>query len=248
MKKIVLISITLLFLAGIALVLIGVPVSAASVDGAPAPGYVARLNAGLHARFADGHAEIQQSLQNKKNVTSFRMVTTLRLHPGQPLETTTEVVCPDRERFSAKIGEQSFQAVRIGGNAYVEQKDSTWTTQQTAATGWAPCGENPGEAAPWAMMNEGRDITPVLAKMSEKSEISRGQFLGTTAGACQEWILNLTHPGGAHPHGGGGSGLRYAICIDLSSHLPLRIVMGNGSMITTYSDWNKPLQINGPKL
>src|SRR5215471_19571387 len=248
MKKIILISILAVLIAGIAVLLIGVPVSAASVDGVPAPGYAARLTAGLRARLTDGHTEIQRALLSKKEAKSFRMTTTLRLHPGDPLETVTEVSCPNKERFTAKVGEQAFQAIRIGSNAYVEQKDGTWSVQQTPPTGWAPCGEDPGEPAPWAIMNEGRDLTTVLAKMSEKSEIVRGHFLGTSAGACQEWIVGLTHPGaGAHPHAGGnGAGLRYTVCIDPGTHLPLRIVMGTGSMITTYSDWNKPVDIQKP--
>jgi len=249
MRKVIFISITVLVFAAITLVLIGVPVSAASVDGVPAPGYAARLTAGLRARLTDGHTEIQRALLSKKEAKSFRMTTTLRLHPGDPLETVTEVSCPNKERFTAKVGEQAFQAIRIGSNAYVEQKDGTWSVQQTPPTGWAPCGEDPGEPAPWAIMNEGRDLTTVLAKMSEKSEITRGQFLGTNAGTCQEWILGLTHPGGsanAHPGANGGSGLHYTVCIDPKTHLPLRIVMGTGSMVTTYSDWNKPVDIQKP--
>ena len=251
MKKIILISILAVLIAGIVVLLIGVPVSAASVDGAPAPGYAARLTAGLRARFTNGRAEIERAMLAKKNATSFRMTTTLRLHPGQPLETVTEVSCPDRERFTGTIGEQAFHAIRVGSNAYAEQKDGQWAVQQTAPTGWAPCGENPGEPAPWAIMNEGRDLTTVLAKMSENSEITRGQFLGTSTGACQEWIFNLTHPGGsahAHPGGSGGAGLHYTVCIDPNTHLPLRVVFGSGSMITTYSDWNKPVQIEEPKI
>lgn len=50
-------------------------------------------------------------------------------------------------------------------------------------------------------MNEGRDLTLVLAKLLEKSEIIRGQFIATNAGEGQEWIVSLTQPGGeAHGH------------------------------------------------
>ena len=251
MKKIIFISTSAILIGGIAILLIGIPVKAASVDGAPAPGYAARLTAGLRARFTDGHTEIQRSLLAKKEAKSFRMTTTLRLHPGQPLETVAEVSCPDRERFTGTIGEQAFHAIRVGSNAYVEQKDGTWAVQQTAPAGWSPCGDDPGEPAPWAIMNEGRDLTTVLAKMAEKSEITRGQFLGTSGGACQEWIFNLSHPGGsahAHPGSSSGAGLHYTVCIDSNTHLPLRIVFGNGSMITTYSEWNKPVQIEAPKI
>jgi hypothetical protein len=39
--------------------------------------------------------------------------------------------------------------------------------------------------------------------------------------------------------------MNYTLCID-SAHLPHQVVMGSGGLITTYSDWNKPIQIDPP--
>ncbi|HSM86971.1 MAG TPA: hypothetical protein VLT16_12500 [Candidatus Limnocylindrales bacterium] len=250
MKKAVLIVIVVILLAAVGIALIGrssaAPVSMGSI-GVTQPGAAARMVAGIRSRFTSGKSEIQRSLETKKSVKSFRMKTILRLHPGYPLETVVEVSCPDRERFTTTIGEQVFQAVRVADKAYVQQKDGTWTVQDTAASGWSPCGENPGEPAPWAVMNEGRDPSAVLAKLISNAEITRGAFVNTSFGDCQQWTLSLKMPGGA-AHGHGASGLHYTLCIDPGRHLPVAVSMGSGGMVTSYYDWNKPIQIDAPKM
>jgi hypothetical protein len=211
------------------------------------PGKGAILLANIRARFTTGKDELQHSLEAKKTARSFRMKTLLQLHPGQPLETLVEVSCPDRERFTTKIGEQEYHAVRVGNKAYVEQKDGKWTAQDTAAAGWSPCGDNPGEPAPWAVMNEGRDPSTILAKLMGNSDITRGAYVGTPEGNCQQWMLSMKMPGGAQ-HGHGASGLRYTVCLDPKDHLPVAVSMGSGGMVTSYFDWNKPIQIDAPKM
>lgn len=211
------------------------------------PSLGARIVAGITAPFTNGNTEIQRTIDARKNVKSFRMKTLLQLHPGRPLETIVEVSCPDRERFTTTIGDKAFHAVRIGSKAYTEQQNGTWSVQDTPAQGWAPCGDNPGEPAPWAVMNEGRDPSSVLARMLESSEITRGAFVGTDAGNCRQWTMSVKLPDGAS-HGHGASGLQYTVCIDPSRHLPVAVVMGSGGMVTTYSDWNKPIQIDAPKI
>jgi len=247
MKKVILVAVVVLLLAALAVGLVGMAAPAAVSAGAPQPAFAARLEAGLKARLTTGKAELQRSFDTRKEVKSFRMKTVLQLHPGHPLETFVDVSCPDRERFTTTIGEQAFHAVRIGNKAYIEQKDGTWTTQDTQPTGWSPCGDNPGEPAPWAVMNEGRDPATVLAKMADSAEIVRGAFAATPAGNCQQWIVNLTMPGGSS-HGHGNNGLRYTVCIDPKDHLPRSVVMGSGGVITTYSDWNQPVKIDPPTM
>jgi hypothetical protein len=91
----------------------------------------------------------------------------------------------------------------------------------------------------------------VLAKMADNMEAKRGLFVGTADGNCQEWVLDVKIPGGAgdsHSGGHGATGLRYTLCMDQDRHLPLIISMGSGGMVTEYSDWNKPIQIDAPKI
>jgi hypothetical protein len=251
MRKVILTIVVILLLATVAVALLARSSSAAAVGmgdiqfSQPSAGE--RFISGLKAQFTSGKTEIERTLEAKKAAKSFRMKTTLRLHPGQPLETLVEVSCPDRERFTTTIGDRAFRAVRIGGKAYVEQEDGSWTVQDTAASGWSPCGDNPGEPAPWAVMNEGRDQSAVLAKLLTVSQITRGALVTTNEGNCQQWIFSLQMPGGEQ-HGHGASGLRYMACINPAQHLPIAVVMGGGGMVTSYYDWNKPIQIDAPKM
>ncbi len=250
MKKVILTVVLVLLLVTVAAAImvrpLAPPISMGDVAVAQ-PGAMARLAGNMKARLTTGKTEIERTLAAKKTATSFRMKTVLRLHPGNPLETLVEVSCPDRERFTTTIGEKQFQAVRIGGKAYVEQLDGKWNVQDTPASGWSPCGDNPGEPAPWAVMNEGRDPSTVLAKLLGNSEITRGAFVTTKAGDCQQWTLTLQMPG-AGQHGHGSNGLRYTVCIDPDKHLPIAVVMGSGGMVTSYYDWNQPIQIDPPRM
>jgi hypothetical protein len=250
MKKAILIVLTVILLTAVALAVVGASSVAPTPMGSLSvaqPGYAARLVAGLRAHFTTGKSELQRALEAKKDARSFRMTTFLHLHPGHPLETVVEVSCPDRERFTTTIGDRVFHAVRVGGKAYTEQQDGTWSVQDTQPTGWSPCDENPGEPAPWAVMNEGRDPAIVLAKMASHAEFVRGAFVATANGNCQQWSLNLKLPGGAG-HGHGANGLNYTVCIDPRQHRLVAVSMGSGGMVTSYSDWNQPIQIDAPKM
>jgi hypothetical protein len=249
MKKAAFILIIVLLLTAVAIAVAGASSAQPTPMGVDIsqPGYTNRMVAGLKGRFTNGPAELQRAFATRQEVKSFRMTTLLRLHPGEPLKTVVEVSCPDRERFTTTIGGRAFHAVRIGGKAYVEQQDDTWTAQDTPATGWSPCGDNPGEPAPWAVMNEGRDLSVVLAKMADHAEFTRGAFVATPDGNCQQWTLALKLPGGAQ-HGHGANGLSYTVCIDPGRHLPVAISMGSGGMVTSYSDWNQPIPIEAPKM
>jgi hypothetical protein len=248
MKKLIWIAAAAVLLAAGTVALVGASSSrSAGIPGSEvaAPAYLDQLVAGVSARLTTGKAELQRTIEAKKAVKSFRMTTLLRLHPGHPLETVVDVSCPDRERFTTTIGDRTFHAVRIGGKAYVEQQNGDWTVQDTPPSGWSPCGENPGEPAPWAVMNEGRDPAAVLGKVLESAEIVRGSFIATGSGNCQQWVVSLKLPQGA-AQGHGNNGLRYTVCIDPKQHLPVAVSMGSGGMVTRYSDWNKPIQIEAP--
>jgi hypothetical protein len=207
----------------------------------------ARLIARVRAHMTSGRSELQRSFEAKKNATSFRMKTVLKLHPGRAMETLTEVSCPNRERITSTIGDKSFKAVRLGSQAFIEQADGQWTTQVTDVDKWSPCGDRPGEPSPWAMMNEGRDVLTVLAKLSSNAIVERGQYVITSNGACQEWLVQLQIPaGGKAGQGHQGRGMSYNVCLDPQKHLPVQVVMGGGGMVINYYDWNRPIQIEAP--
>lgn len=205
------------------------------------PGGLSRAYYSLRNRFSSGQSELQKALDAKKAARSWRAVTMLRTHPGRALETTIEVSCPDRERLVTTLGDARYESVRIGTQAWMRGADSDWKMQPATADVY-PCGSNPGAPAPWAMMNEGRDPATVIATMAAKmnAQVGRGDLAKVGDSSCQQWVVSFQHPGG------GGRGLTYTVCIDTANHLPRQVVMGSGGLITTYSDWNKPIQIDPP--
>ena len=205
------------------------------------PGPMGRAYASLRNRFSSGQSELQKTFDAKKAARSWRTLTTLRMHPGRALETTMEVSCPDRERITTTLGDTRYESIRIGNQAWIRSNDSEWKEQPITSDAY-PCGSNPGAPAPWAMMNEGRDPVSVVATMAAKmnAQVGRGDVANLGDASCQRWLVSFQHPGSS------GRGLNYTVCVGTSDHLPREVVMGSGGLSTTYSDWNKPMQIDAP--
>lgn len=205
------------------------------------PGALSQAYSSLRNRFSNGQGELQKALDAKKAAHSWRTVTLLRTHPGRALETTIEVSCPDREHLVTTLGDTRYESIRIGSQEWLRDADGDWKAQPLAPDAY-PCGSNPGAPAPWAMMNEGRDPATIIATMSAKmnAQVGRGELAKVGDSSCQQWVVSFQHPGG------GSRGLNYTVCINRNDHLPRQVVMGSGGLITTYSDWNKPMQIDPP--
>ena len=205
------------------------------------PGALSRFYASVRARFSSGQKELQRSFDAKKNAHSWRMTTILHAHPGRAMETVIEVACPDHERIVTSLGGTKYESIRVGTDAWIQDGKGGWTHQTITPEAY-PCGANPGAPAPWAMMNEGRDMATVIATMAEKTnaQVTRGDLLKISDGQCQQWVANFSHPGG------GGRGMSYSVCVGTGDGLPRQVAMGSGGFLTTYSDWNSPMQINPP--
>ena len=205
------------------------------------PGPLGRAYASLRNRFSSGQSELQKTFDAKKAARSWRTVTLLRMHPGRALETTIEVSCPDREHIVTTLGDTRYESIRVGNQAWIRSNDSEWKEQAMPSDAY-PCGSNPGAPAPWAMMNEGRDPVSVVAAMAAKlnAQVARGELANAGDSSCQRWVVSFQHPGSS------GRGLNYTVCIGTGDHLPREVVMGSGGLATTYSDWNKPMQIDAP--
>ncbi|MBA3914674.1 MAG: hypothetical protein H0X25_12680 [Acidobacteriales bacterium] len=209
------------------------------------PGTLAKVYAHAMAKMKNGRSELQKSLEAKKAVGSYRMKISLSMHPGSSLETDVQVSCPDRERFVSHIGDSTMEAVRIGSDAFTQQKDGQWTKHSVTQDAY-PCGDKAGAPSPWAMMNEGRDMNTIIASMAGNPKapitITPGVLTSVEGKACQEWMVGFSHPGSKD----NGHGMMYTVCLDQDTRLPARVTLGNGGMTVTYLDWNKPFQISAP--
>ena len=158
MKKAILVLIVVMLLAAVAIAMLAAVACGASFNGQRErrPTRLSGTTAGWPENpFHQRSIRNPERLHGQKRRQEFPHTTLLHLHPGHPLETLVEVSCPDRERFTTTIGDRAFHAVRIGSKAYVEQQNGSWSVQDTPPLGWSPCGDNPGEPAPWAVMSEG---------------------------------------------------------------------------------------------
>lgn len=205
------------------------------------PGPLSRAYFSVRNRFSSGQSELQKAFDAKKAARSWRTVTLLRAHPGRAMETTVEVSCPDREHIMTTLGDTRYESIRIGNQAWIRSNEGEWKEQPAVPDAY-PCGSNFGAPAPWAMMNEGRDPVSVIATMAAKmnAAVGRGDLANVGDSSCQRWVVTFQHPGSS------GRGLNYSVCIGISDHLPREVVMGSGGLATTYSDWNKPMQIEAP--
>jgi hypothetical protein len=216
---------------------------AACSSGSQQPSTLTKLYASLRTHFTDGKTELRKSLEAKQQAKSWRMNIDLRTHPGAVMNTVVEVACPDRERIVTKIGDTTLETIRIGADAYV-QKEGQWY-KGPLPQGVYPCGDQAGAPAPWAMMNEGRDMATVIATMANNPgspiTVTAGSLTQVDKNLCQDWLVSFQHPGGT------GRGMSYSACLGTEDRLPRRVVMGTGGMTAVYSDWNQPMQIEAPQ-
>lgn len=212
-------------------------------------GFAPRVWASARAIFVDGKSELRSAVTAKNAAKSWRMRTEMRLHPGEPLVTISEVSCPDHERMTGKLGQSHYETIRVGGEAFVKANEASWQ-KSMATTEFYPCADSPGMRAPWAIMNEGRDLTSVLFKLVEAGNATavRGPLVKLDGQTCQEWNVQFRHPDkkGAEQKAPADKKMSYSICLDTGTHLPRQIVMGTGGVVTSYSDWNVPINIQVP--
>jgi hypothetical protein len=159
-----------------------------------------------------------------------------------------EISCPDRQRLTASLGDRPmYEAFRIADTSFV--KDNNEWVKSPVPPEVYPCGNNPGAPAPWALLNEGRDMSSALAQLAGKAHanVSVGQLIVANGAPCQEWEVAFGHPGSKQQNNSSPMGsMRYTICIDTETHLPSQVVMGTGGIIVKYYDWNQPVNITAP--
>lgn len=208
----------------------------------------ARLKAALSARFTSGQKALQQANDAKAAARSYKMRVEMRLHPGDPFITSEEIACPDRQRLTASLGDRPmYEAFRIADTSFIKDKNE-WVKSPVPPDVY-PCGNNPGAPAPWALLNEGRDMSSALVQLAAKARanVAVGRLIVANGAPCQEWEISFGHPGSKDQNNNSHMGnMRYTICVDTETHLPNQVVMGTGGIVVKYFDWNQPVNITAP--
>jgi hypothetical protein len=133
-------------------------------------------------------------------------------------EVSMDVVCPDKVRMTTKAGAMTSEMVRIGGDMYMKAGPK-W--MKTAAQGPNPA--NCGQTAA---------TSDKMPKTDASAKITKGGTETINGETCTDWT---TTAGAASS----------TICVG-SDNLPRQIKSGDATI--TYSDWNKPITVDAPKM
>lgn len=135
-------------------------------------------------------------------------------------ETTMEVVCPDKMRTQTKTGAMTMEMVRVGQDMY-SKAGKRW--MKVPATG-----------QPATVCAAGGSQMPAV---DANTKMTKGGTQTVNGESCTEWTTTTTDAKGAQASS--------TMCIG-SDNLPRQIKSGDAVM--TFSDWNKPITIEAPKM
>jgi len=135
-------------------------------------------------------------------------------------ETAMEIVCPDKMRMTTKTGAMTVDMIRIGNDMY-SKAGPKW--MKMPATGQPPvCGAGGSTQMP---------------KMDANVAMTKGGTQTVNGETCTEWTTTVT--------GAKGQQVSSTMCVG-NDNLPRQ--MKTGDTVVTYSDWNKPITIEAPKM
>jgi len=139
-----------------------------------------------------------------------------------------DISCPDKMRMQTKSGAQVIETVRVGNDMYTKI-GPRWmrvpsSAQQAPVCGGGASGMNPGASGRVATFD------PNVTMTKKGSETVNGE-------SCTLYeTTSKDDKGVAHT---------FSICVG-SDNLPRRVTVGDAVM--TYSNWNKPVTIEAPKM
>ncbi|MDP9268630.1 MAG: DUF4412 domain-containing protein [Acidobacteriota bacterium] len=142
---------------------------------------------------------------------------------GPNVDMTMDVVCPDKMRTVSKTGSRSAETVRVGPAMYMKA-GGKWMKVPATGQPASVCGNT---AAPGSKMPT---VDPNVTMTKGGTETVNGE-------SCTDWTTTASD--------GKGGQTSSTMCIG-SDNLPRQIK--TGQMVMTYSDWNKPITIDAPKL
>jgi hypothetical protein len=142
---------------------------------------------------------------------------------GPGVDMSMDVVCPDKMRTVTKAGAGTAETVRVGDAMYMKAGPK-WMKVPATGQPASVCGNT---AAPGSKMPT---VDPNVTMTKGGTETVNGE-------TCTDWTTTVSD--------GKGGQTSSIMCIG-SDNLPLQIK--TGQMVMTYSDWNKPITIEAPKM
>ena len=142
---------------------------------------------------------------------------------GPGMEMEMDVVCPDKVRTVSKTGNMTSEMVRVGPAMYMKSRGK-WMKIPATGQPASMCG---GSSAPGSKM-------PAI---DANATMTKGSTETVNGETCTDWTTTVSD--------GKGGQAQSTMCIG-SDNLPRQVQ--TGQMVMTYSDWNKPITIDAPKM
>lgn len=146
---------------------------------------------------------------------------------GPNVEMEMDVVCPDKMRTVSKTGNMTAETVRVGQAMYMKT-GAKWMKMPATGQPASVCGGAEASSA-----ESGSKMPPVDPNV----KMTKGGTETVNGESCTDWTTTVSD--------GKGGQTSSTMCIG-SDNLPRQIK--TGAMVMTYSDWNKPITIEAPKL
>jgi hypothetical protein len=137
-------------------------------------------------------------------------------------ETVMEVVCPDKMRTTTKTGAMTAEMIRVGNDMY-SKAGSRWMKIPATGQPASVCGGAAGASQ--------------MPKLDANVKMTKGGTQTVNGETCTEWTTTVK--------GADGKETSSTMCVG-SDNLPRQ--MKSGDAVMTFSDWNKPITIEAPKM
>ncbi len=188
---------------------------------------------------ASGDEEFQKALEAMKQVRSFRGTYIANASGTQHSERLWEVDCSrvivhqqseDLQASTDSPLEMKEDELLVGELRYNRDSDGSW--QNAGHVG-------PLYSAKWYCDNLAqatvRDLLPDVRELLRHAMIGKGDKKTVNGVRCQDWKYAMKSS---------ASGQQGSVCIGLDDHLPYEMIMEGGHF--SYSDYNRPIQIEAP--
>ena len=141
---------------------------------------------------------------------------------GPAVDMSMDVVCPDKVRTVTKTGKMTAETVRVGPAMYMKA-GAKWMKMPATGQPATVCGNTAADSK-----------SPTV---DPNAKMTKGGTQTVNGETCTDWTTTVSD--------GKGGQTSSTMCIG-SDNLPRQIK--TGEMVMTYSDWNKPITIEAPKM
>ena len=169
----------------------------------------------------NGEEDFQRAMESMKTVTSFRA----QMVSSDGQATFVEHECPSSSRTKSPDSEQ----VQVGTEMYYRYASGGWTRSGEPV-------EHPDLVCKRLSTGQQTDPFPPLVELTRRGLMKQGSVVRVGGVKCREWEIQIVHPLGTR---------KETVCLSTDDFRPVQWKVEGAT--TTYSDYNKPMNIRAPE-